>query len=87
MASVLSHRQPDSGVLFCHLFWFFVDLGPLSDRYGRRPPLLAELGLYVGASLFCAVADNVVVMIFARTLQGGGAVAASELPLLFVRIF
>lgn len=58
---------------------FLLIYGPLSDRYGRRPPLLAGLGLYVGASLFCAVADNVVVMIFARTLQGAGAAAASAI--------
>jgi DHA1 family bicyclomycin/chloramphenicol resistance-like MFS transporter len=38
---------------------FLLIYGPLSDRYGRRIPLLAGLVLYIGASLFCAVADNV----------------------------
>ena len=64
---------------------FLLIYGPLSDRYGRRPPLLVDLGLYVGASLFCAVADNVVVMIFARTLQGAGAVAASAIAFAFCK--
>ncbi|MBU0943724.1 MAG: Bcr/CflA family efflux MFS transporter [Proteobacteria bacterium] len=53
--------------------------GPLSDRYGRRPPLLVGLLLYVGASLLCAIADNVVMLILARTLQGAGAAAASAI--------
>ena len=53
--------------------------GPLSDRYGRRPPLLAGLALYIGASLLCAVAGNVVILILARTLQGAGAAAASAI--------
>ncbi|MBU0961402.1 MAG: MFS transporter [Proteobacteria bacterium] len=58
---------------------FLLIYGPLSDRYGRRPPLLAGLALYVGASLLCAIADNVVMLILARTLQGAGAAAASAI--------
>ncbi|MBU1233055.1 MAG: MFS transporter [Proteobacteria bacterium] len=58
---------------------FLLVYGPLSDRYGRRPPLLAGLALYVGASLLCAIADNVVMLILARTLQGAGAAAASAI--------
>ena len=42
---------------------FLLLYGPLSDRYGRRRPLLVGLCIYVAASLFCALADNVVVMI------------------------
>ncbi len=30
--------------------------GPLSDRYGRKPVLLAALTLYVGFALACAAA-------------------------------
>lgn len=58
---------------------FLLLYGPLSDRYGRRRPLLVGLCIYVAASLFCALADNVVVMILARTLQGAGAAAASAI--------
>lgn len=58
---------------------FLLVYGPLSDRYGRRPPLLAGLILYVGASLLCAAASNVVMLILARTLQGAGAAAASAI--------
>ncbi|MBM3509193.1 MAG: Bcr/CflA family multidrug efflux MFS transporter [Alphaproteobacteria bacterium] len=49
--------------------------GPISDRYGRRMPLIAGISLYALASLACAVAANVETMIVARFVQGfGGAV-------------
>ena len=43
--------------------------GPLSDRIGRRPALLAGLLLYVAASLVCAVADSGAVLVGGRALQ------------------
>jgi len=58
---------------------FLLIYGPLSDRFGRRPPLLVGLILYTFASLLCAVADNISVLIVARTLQGAGAAAASSI--------
>lgn len=58
---------------------FLLIYGPISDRYGRRPPLLAGLGLYVFASLLCAAADNVYLLIIARILQGAGAASASAI--------
>jgi len=58
---------------------FLLIYGPLSDRFGRRPPLLAGLILYTFASSLCAVADNIYVLIVARTLQGAGAAAASSI--------
>ncbi len=59
--------------------FFLLIYGPLSDRFGRRPPLLVGLLLYTGASVLCAIADNVPLLIFARTLQGAGAAAASSI--------
>lgn len=49
--------------------------GPLSDRWGRRPVLLAGLLLYVAASAACAVADRAGLFVVARAAQalGGGA--------------
>ncbi|MCP4340724.1 MAG: multidrug effflux MFS transporter [Desulfobulbaceae bacterium] len=58
---------------------FLLVYGPLSDRYGRRPPLLIGLGLYVLASLLCAVADSIEYLIVARILQGAGAASASAI--------
>ncbi|GAB3886499.1 multidrug effflux MFS transporter [Kibdelosporangium lantanae] len=45
-------------------------MGPLSDRYGRRRPLLAGVGLFAVLSVVCAVAPSVEVLLAARFLQG-----------------
>ena len=58
---------------------FLLLYGPLSDRFGRRPPLIAGVGLYVAACVFCAAAGNITVMIVARAAQGAGAAAASAM--------
>ncbi|TKB23669.1 multidrug effflux MFS transporter [Desulfopila sp. IMCC35006] len=63
-------------VTYCGFLLFY---GPLSDRYGRRPPLLAGIGLYIFASLLCALADNVFLLIVGRILQGAGAASASAI--------
>ncbi|HXH98515.1 MAG TPA: multidrug effflux MFS transporter, partial [Gaiellaceae bacterium] len=44
--------------------------GPLSDRFGRRPPLLAGLALYCVASVACAVASSVWLLVGFRLVQG-----------------
>jgi DHA1 family bicyclomycin/chloramphenicol resistance-like MFS transporter len=49
-------------------------MGPLSDRFGRRPVLLAGLGLMVLASAACIFAQTLPQLIVARFLQAlGGA--------------
>jgi MFS transporter, DHA1 family, multidrug resistance protein len=49
-------------------------MGPLSDRFGRRPVLLAGLGLMVLASASCIFAETLPQLIAARFLQAlGGA--------------
>jgi DHA1 family bicyclomycin/chloramphenicol resistance-like MFS transporter len=49
-------------------------MGPLSDRFGRRPVLLAGLALMVGASIACIFAQSLPELIAARFLQAlGGA--------------
>ena len=49
-------------------------MGPLSDRFGRRPVLLAGLGLMVIASAACIFAETLTQLIAARFLQAlGGA--------------
>jgi MFS transporter, DHA1 family, multidrug resistance protein len=44
--------------------------GPLSDRFGRRPPLIVGLVVYCGASLACAAAPNIWVLVGLRLVQG-----------------
>ena len=49
-------------------------MGPLSDKFGRRPVLLAGLALMVAASVACMFADNLPQLIAARFFQAlGGA--------------
>lgn len=55
--------------------------GPMSDRFGRRPVLLAGMGAYVLASLACVVAPGIDWLIAARAVQGaamGAAVMAAR---------
>ncbi len=44
--------------------------GPLSDRFGRKRPLLVGVALYAVASLLCAVAPDIWTLTAARVLQG-----------------
>src|SRR5512139_1768444 len=49
-------------------------MGPLSDKFGRRPVLLAGLALMVAASIGCSLAHTLPQLIAARFLQAlGGA--------------
>ncbi len=50
-------------------------IGPLSDRLGRRRPLLAGLGLFTASSVLCAVAPSAPFLVAARLLEGIGAAA------------
>ncbi|MFJ3894525.1 multidrug effflux MFS transporter [Streptomyces sp. NPDC090083] len=45
-------------------------VGPMSDKWGRRRPLLTGLALYVVATALCAVAPNVESLIAFRLAQG-----------------
>ena len=50
-------------------------LGPLSDRFGRRPVLLAGAAIYLVASIACALAPSIEALIAARGVQAIGACA------------
>lgn len=48
--------------------------GPLSDMMGRKPPLYAGLGLFLFASVGCALARDIHTLIVWRAIEGlGGA--------------
>jgi len=53
--------------------------GPASDRFGRRPMLVAGLGLFVAGGALCLVADSVEVLLAGRVLQGLGGGAGPAL--------
>jgi DHA1 family bicyclomycin/chloramphenicol resistance-like MFS transporter len=60
-------------------------VGPLSDAYGRRWPLLAGIAVHMLASVFCVIAPNVAVLGTLRVLQGLGAAAAAVVAMAMVR--
>lgn len=59
--------------------------GPLSDRYGRRPVLLAGLVLFLFGTLVCALADSIATVLVGRVLQAVGGCAGMVLGRAIVR--
>ena len=53
--------------------------GPLSDHFGRRPVILGTIGIFVIASVLCAVAASLEFLVAARILQAIGAGAGPAL--------
>lgn len=54
-------------------------VGPLSDRYGRRPIVLGGLVIFVAGSILCALAPTLDVIIAGRIIQAIGVCASSVL--------
>jgi DHA1 family bicyclomycin/chloramphenicol resistance-like MFS transporter len=50
-------------------------LGPLADRFGRKPPLLGGLVLYIAASVGCALAASMSSVVLWRFAQACGGAA------------
>ncbi|MPZ58585.1 MAG: Bcr/CflA family efflux MFS transporter [Rhizobiales bacterium] len=59
--------------------------GPFSDRYGRRPVLLFALAVFTAASLACAAARSIDVLIAARFVQSLGGAGAAVIARAIVR--
>jgi DHA1 family bicyclomycin/chloramphenicol resistance-like MFS transporter len=60
-------------------------VGPLSDRFGRRPVLLGGLGIYLLASVLCGLSRSIELLIAARFLQALGCCAAVMVARAIVR--
>ena len=60
-------------------------IGPLSDRFGRRLPLLIGISMHVVTSLLCAIAPNIGMLIGLRILQGFFNAAASVVAIAVIR--
>jgi len=60
---------------------FQIPFGILSDRFGRKPLIIAGLGLFLLGSIVAALSDEIVGVIIGRALQGSGAIAAVILAL------
>jgi DHA1 family bicyclomycin/chloramphenicol resistance-like MFS transporter len=59
--------------------------GPLSDRFGRKPPLLGGMLLFVLASIACSLAANAPALIAGRFVQGLGAGSAIAISAATIR--
>ena len=59
--------------------------GPLSDKYGRRPVLLAGFALYLAATIACVASSTIDMLIAARVAQALGAAASAILARAIVR--
>lgn len=60
-------------------------IGPLSDRFGRRAPVLVGVALHVVTSLLCAVAPAIVPLIALRMVQGFFNASASVIAMAVIR--
>ncbi|MCA0399527.1 MAG: multidrug effflux MFS transporter [Proteobacteria bacterium] len=60
-------------------------LGPLADRFGRRPVIIGALALYSAASFVGYVAPNIETLVFARVAQSFGATAGLSLSRTMIR--
>ncbi|MEQ1770574.1 MAG: multidrug effflux MFS transporter [Devosia sp.] len=69
-----------AAVAVCQLIY-----GPLSDMFGRKPPLYFGMAIYVAGSIACAIAPSIELLILGRFLQGVGACASMSLPRAIVR--
>ena len=59
--------------------------GPLSDRFGRKPILIAGLVIYVAAAIVCALSRSIGLLILARLVMGFGGCVGPVLARAVVR--
>jgi DHA1 family bicyclomycin/chloramphenicol resistance-like MFS transporter len=60
-------------------------VGPISDRFGRRPILLGGVTLYLVATVLCVLAQSFETLLVARFLQGLGVAAPRVITISVVR--
>jgi DHA1 family bicyclomycin/chloramphenicol resistance-like MFS transporter len=54
-------------------------VGPISDRYGRRWPVLTGFTVFFAGSIWCALANDLPSLLTGRVIQAAGACATSVL--------
>ncbi|MEQ9507811.1 MAG: MFS transporter, partial [Alloalcanivorax xenomutans] len=76
MASDIGVPARELGLLLSSFFAAFAVgqllVGPLSDRYGRRPLVVLGLLVFIAGSLWCSRADNMNELILGRVIQALG---------------
>jgi DHA1 family bicyclomycin/chloramphenicol resistance-like MFS transporter len=59
--------------------------GPLTDRFGRRAPLLVGMGIYILAAIAAIFAPTFAVLLVLRFIQGAGAASVRVIATAVVR--
>ncbi|RWX76118.1 Bcr/CflA family efflux MFS transporter [Neorhizobium lilium] len=80
-----NHRQY---VVSAYLFGFGVSqlfYGPISDRFGRRKPLLIGLGIYILSAIAVIFVPSFAGLLFLRFAQGIGSAATRVISISIVR--
>jgi DHA1 family bicyclomycin/chloramphenicol resistance-like MFS transporter len=54
-------------------------VGPISDRYGRRIPVLAGFVVFIAGSIWCGLANDLPSLLIGRVIQAAGACSTSVL--------
>jgi DHA1 family bicyclomycin/chloramphenicol resistance-like MFS transporter len=54
-------------------------VGPISDRYGRRTPVLAGFVVFIAGSIWCGLAADLPNLLIGRVIQAAGACSTSVL--------
>jgi DHA1 family bicyclomycin/chloramphenicol resistance-like MFS transporter len=54
-------------------------VGPVSDRFGRRWPVLTGFAVFLAGSVWCGLADDLPSLLVGRVIQAAGACATSVL--------
>jgi DHA1 family bicyclomycin/chloramphenicol resistance-like MFS transporter len=54
-------------------------VGPISDRYGRRMPVLAGFVVFIAGSIWCGLANDLPSLLIGRVIQAAGACSTSVL--------
>ncbi|MDI6027598.1 multidrug effflux MFS transporter [Corticibacterium sp. UT-5YL-CI-8] len=80
-----NHRQYVISAYFGGMALALLPYGPISDRFGRRGPLLFGLSVYVAAAFAAAFAPNFETLLVLRFIQGAGAASTRVIAISMVR--
>lgn len=92
LPTIQQSLHADVGAVQMSLMAFFISVGvgqlvygPLSDMFGRKPPIYFGLCLFALGSIGCAMAPDIHSLILCRFVQGLGACAGMVVPRAIVR--